>query len=91
MPEMDGLAATAAIRLKERTTQTHIPIITMTAHAMTGDKERCLAAGMDDYISKPLKAEIFFKTLERLLPEAAAPLPPAPAPAAPHSEQVKVL
>ena len=76
MPEMDGLAATAAIRLKERTTQTHIPIIAMTAHAMTGDKERCLTAGMDDYISKPLKAEIFFKTLERLLPEATAP--PAP-------------
>lgn len=91
MPEMDGLAATAAIRLKERTTQTHIPIIAMTAHAMKGDKERCLAAGMDDYVSKPLKAEIFFKTLERLLPEAAATLPPAPASIVPHFEQVELL
>jgi two-component system, sensor histidine kinase and response regulator len=55
MPEMDGLAATAAIRKSETNSRTHLPIFAMTAHAMTGDRERCLQAGMDGYITKPVR------------------------------------
>jgi CheY-like chemotaxis protein len=65
MPEMDGFAATAAIRQKEREGQ-HIPIIALTAHAMTGDRERCLAAGMDGYVSKPIRLEELTKEMDRV-------------------------
>lgn len=71
MPEMDGLEATEAIRQKEKGTDTHIPIIAMTAHAMKGDQERCLAAGMDAYISKPIKAEELFAVIEGPLTTSA--------------------
>src|SRR5262249_45383831 len=55
MPHMDGLETTQAIRAREQDTGTHIPIVAMTAHAMQGDRERCLAAGMDGYVTKPLR------------------------------------
>ena len=54
MPETDGLAATTAIRAHERGTGEHIPIVRLTAHAMHGDQQRCLAAGMDHYLTKPI-------------------------------------
>jgi PAS domain S-box-containing protein len=67
MPEMDGYQATAAIRAHEKLHSGHVPIIAMTAHAMRGDREKCLAAGMDDYISKPLDPETMFQVIERQL------------------------
>jgi two-component system sensor histidine kinase/response regulator len=67
MPEMDGLEATRRIREWELTHNQHIPIIAMTAHAMIGDRERCLEAGMDDYVSKPLEIRILLGVLDRWL------------------------
>jgi CheY-like chemotaxis protein len=67
MPEMDGFEATAEIRAKERRTGGHIPIVAMTAHALKGDEERCLAAGMDGYIAKPIRTTRLFNTMERLI------------------------
>jgi two-component system sensor histidine kinase/response regulator len=67
MPEMDGFEATAAIREKERPTGRHTPIIAMTAHALKGDEERCLSAGMDAYISKPIRTNELFATIEKFV------------------------
>jgi signal transduction histidine kinase/ActR/RegA family two-component response regulator len=67
MPEMDGFEATSRIRESERNTGFHLPIVAMTAHAMVGDRDRCLAAGMDDYISKPIHAEALAGILTTLI------------------------
>src|SRR5262249_15178665 len=64
MPGMDGLEATASIRRAEQVTGRHLPILAMTAYAMKGDRERCLAAGMDGYLSKPIRAQELFEMLE---------------------------
>ena len=69
MPEMDGIDATKAIREREKETGEHIPIVAMTAHAMSGDREICLTAGMDDYISKPID----FPNMRRILEKFAVP------------------
>jgi two-component system sensor histidine kinase/response regulator len=81
MPEMGGLEATALIRERERGTSRHVPVIALTAHAMKGDRERCLKAGMDGYVAKPIMARELY---EALIPYqgTAAPTPaepPAPA------------
>jgi PAS domain S-box-containing protein len=67
MPEMDGFEATATIRQSERKSGKHVPIIAMTAHAMAGDRERCLAAGMDGYVSKPIRADDLFFVIDQVL------------------------
>ena len=66
MPVMDGYEATALIREKQKATGARIPIVAMTAHAMKGDRERCLAAGMDDYIAKPIDHNRLFEAIESL-------------------------
>jgi PAS domain S-box-containing protein len=68
MPELDGLATTCAIRAIERGGHARTPIIALTAHAMKGDRERCLAAGMDAYVSKPIRPEQLFGTIAQMVP-----------------------
>ncbi len=67
MPEMDGLEATMMIRAREASAGAHVPIIALTAHAMKGDEERCLAAGMDGYVSKPIRVDDLVAEIERVI------------------------
>jgi two-component system sensor histidine kinase/response regulator len=71
MPEMGGFEATAKIREVERKTGKHLPIIAMTAHAMKGDRERCVAAGMDDYVAKPIRPVDLWTALEKVAASSA--------------------
>ncbi len=82
MPEMGGLEATAAIREREQRSGGHVRIVAMTAHAMNGDRERCIAAGMDGYLSKPLDPRMLFGIVED---------PPQSAPAAPSASAVELF
>jgi two-component system sensor histidine kinase/response regulator len=87
MPEMDGREATRAIRQTELRTGRHVPIVALTAHAMKGDRELCLAAGMDAYLSKPLRAPELVATIEQL----ANPPDRAGTPAQPAFDQAEAL
>ncbi|MCG6922924.1 MAG: response regulator [Acidobacteria bacterium] len=78
MPELDGFETTKAIRKKERARGGHIPIVALTAHVVKGDAERCLAAGMDAYLPKPLRSKDLFAAIESVLEPALAPVSAEP-------------
>jgi CheY-like chemotaxis protein len=80
---MDGFQATAIIREREKETGDHVPIIAMTAHAMSGYREKCLAAGMDEYLSKPVRAVQLLEVLNKIVPRTLALTPATPAAAEP--------
>jgi CheY-like chemotaxis protein len=91
MPEMDGLEATAAIRSAEQSTIRHVPIIALTAHSMTGDREACLAAGADGYLSKPLNPTQLFTLIESLAHHHKNPTPVRPQQAVRALDSVEIL
>jgi CheY-like chemotaxis protein/HPt (histidine-containing phosphotransfer) domain-containing protein len=80
MPEVDGYDATRSIRERETSTGEHIPIVAMTAHAMKGDKEKCLQAGMDGYVAKPINVQQLFESIESLFHDRQAAEEPSEVP-----------
>jgi CheY-like chemotaxis protein len=74
MPEMDGFEATSELRRREKQTGRHLPVIALTAHAMKGDRERCLDAGMDGYLAKPIRAQALYELLENYIAQRVASL-----------------
>jgi two-component system sensor histidine kinase/response regulator len=86
MPEMDGFRTTTAIREQERATGRHLPIVAMTAHALAGDRERCLEAGMDSYVAKPLRPQELVVAVEGFFGPVSEPAAAAPDQA--HSGEV---
>jgi CheY-like chemotaxis protein len=66
MPELDGLEATRLLRAREQGTSRHVPVLAMTAYAMKGDRERCLQAGMDGYLSKPIQPQELYGAIEQV-------------------------
>jgi len=92
MPIMDGFEAIRAIRVKEQSTGEHLPIIALTAHAMKGDRERCLAAGADDYVAKPVRLPELLAAMDRVkLPAPAGPAVQASPPSDPEPATVRRL
>jgi len=87
MPDMDGFQATAIIRKKEKNSGRHIPIIALTAYAMKGDRERCLAAGMDGYVPKPIRYQDLLEAIQTLVLD----VPNVPTDAPPEKAPVEVL
>ena len=67
MPVMGGLEAATQIRSKESVAGRHTPIIALTAHAMKGDREKCIEAGMDDYVTKPIRRQLLYQAIDRVL------------------------
>ena len=88
MPELDGIGATREIRAAEEGSGYHTPIVAMTAYAMSGDSERCLLAGMDAYLSKPLTRELLLKTVESIVEGGPAAMAPATSSSPPFSRAI---
>src|SRR5262249_33494793 len=85
MPELDGFQVVQALRERERSAGGHLPVIALTARARDGDRRRCLAAGMDDYLSKPIRAADLFATIDRVVASRGIPPEAPPAVANPES------
>ena len=75
MPELDGFEVAAAVRVREQETGEHLPLVALTAHAMQGDRERCLAAGMDGYVAKPIQIGRLTQVMAEVLENAVSAVP----------------